>query len=96
MCLSLSNLFKPGIMDNITKLWSWLKSLPVWLRAVVLLLVGILALIFSVSCSTMSRVIVKETTSGVSITTSQSADKQNNTSIQVNPTLNFSRNVPEN
>lgn len=77
-------------------MWDWLKTLPIWLRAVVLLLVGILALIFSVSCSTMSRVIVKETTSGVTITTTQSADQQNSTSIQVNPTLNFTRNVPEN
>lgn len=83
-------------MGNITKFWNWLKTLPVWLRAVVLLLVGILALIFSVSCSTMSRVIVKETTSGVTITTTQSVDQQNSTSIQVNPTLNFTRNVPEN
>lgn len=83
-------------MDNLTKIWNWLKTLPVWLRAVVLLLVGILALIFSVSCSTMSRVIVKETTSGVTITTTQSADQQNSTSIQVNPTLNFSRNVSAN
>lgn len=82
-------------MENITKIWNWLKTLPVWLRAVVLLLVGILALIFSVSCSTMSRVIVKETTSGVTITTTQSADQQNSTSIQVNPTLNFTRNVSE-
>lgn len=83
-------------MDSLSKLWDWLKTLPVWLRAVVLLLVGILALIFSVSCSTMSRVIVKETTSGVTITTTQSADQQNSTSIQVNPTLNFTRNVSEN
>lgn len=82
-------------MDNISKIWNWLKTLPVWLRAVVLLLVGILALIFSVSCSTMSRVVVKETTSGVTITTTQSADQQNSTSIQVNPTLNFTRNVSE-
>lgn len=81
-------------MENLQKIWNWLKTLPVWLRAVVLLLVGILTLIFSVSCSTMSRVIVKETTSGVTITTSQSADEQNSTSIQVNPTLNLSRYVP--
>lgn len=83
-------------MDSIAKVWNWLKTLPVWLRAVVLLLFGILALIFSTSCSTMSRVIVKETTSGVTITTTQSADQQNSTSIQVNPTLNFSRHVSEN
>lgn len=83
-------------MESLTRVWNWLKTLPVWLRAVVLLLVGILALIFSVSCSTMSRVTVKETTSGVTITTTQSADQQNSTSIQVNPTLNFTRNVSEN
>lgn len=83
-------------MESLIKVWNWLKTLPVWLRAVFLLLVGILALIFSVSCSTMSRVLVKETSSGVTITTTQSADKQNSTSIQINPTLNFSRNVPEN
>lgn len=82
-------------MENLTKAWHWLKTLPLWLRAVVLLLVGILTLIFSTSCSTMSRVLVKETTSGVTITTTQSADKQNSTSIQVNPTLNFSRHVSE-
>lgn len=85
-----------NLMESLSKIWNWLKSLPVWLRAVVLLLVGILALIFSVSCSTMSRVIVKETASGVTITTTQSADQQNSTSIQVNPTLNFTRDVPGN
>lgn len=83
-------------MESLIKVWNWLKTLPIWLRAIVLLLIGILALIFSTSCSTMSRVIVKETTSGVTITTTQSADQQNSTSIQVNPTLNFSRHVPEN
>lgn len=83
-------------MESLVKIWNWLKTLPVWLRAVVLFLVGILALVFSVSCSTMSRVIVKETTSGVIISTTQSADQQNSTSIHVNPTLNFTRNVPEN
>lgn len=83
-------------MESLSKIWDWLKTLPLWLRAVVLLLVGILALVFSVSCSTMSRVIVKDTTSGVTITTTQSADQQNSTSIHVNPTLNFARNVPEN
>lgn len=83
-------------MESLKKLWDYLKTLPIWLRAVVLLLVGILALVFSVSCSTMSRVVVKETTSGVTITTTQSADQQNSTSIQVNPTLNFSRHVSEN
>lgn len=83
-------------MENLSKLWNWLKTLPFWLRAVVLLLLGLLALVFTTSCSTMSRVIVKETTSGVTITTTQSADQQNSTSIHVNPTLNFTRNVPEN
>lgn len=82
-------------MASFSKIWNWLKTLPVWLRAVVLLLFGILALIFSVSCSTMSRVIVKETSSGVTITTTQSADQQNSTSIQVSPTLNFTRDVSE-
>lgn len=83
-------------MDSLYKIWDWLKTLPVWLRAVVLLLVGILVLIFSTSCATMSRTIVKETSAGVSITTTQSSDRQNSTSIQVNPVLNFNRHVPEN
>lgn len=83
-------------MDSLSKLWNWLKTLPFWLRAIVLLLVGILALIFSVSCGTMSRTIVKETSAGVSITTSQSSDRQNSTSIEVNPVLNFTRHVSEN
>lgn len=36
-------------MDNFSKLWTWIKTLPVWLRAIVLFLVACLALIASMS-----------------------------------------------
>lgn len=48
--LNLKNLpFNYRFMDNFTKLWTWLKTLPIWLRAVVLTLVAVLALIASMS-----------------------------------------------
>lgn len=38
-------------MDNLIKIWTWIKTLPIWLRAIVLTLVAILALIASMSFS---------------------------------------------
>lgn len=38
-------------MDNFSKLWTWIKTLPVWLRVIVLTLVAALALIASLSFS---------------------------------------------
>ena len=38
-------------MDNYKNIWTWIKTLPIWLRAVVLTLVAILALIASMSFS---------------------------------------------
>ena len=38
-------------METLTKLWSWIKTLPLWLRAIVLFLVAVLALIASMSFS---------------------------------------------
>lgn len=43
--------FNSFIMENLSKLWTWLKTLPVWLRAIVLILVSALALIASMSLS---------------------------------------------
>lgn len=47
-------------MEFISKLWVWIKTLPIWLRAVVLVLVAALALIMSmafVSCGTTRAVV---------------------------------------
>lgn len=36
-------------MEHLSKLWTWIKTLPLWLRAIVLILVASLALIASMS-----------------------------------------------
>lgn len=38
-------------MDKFIELWNWIKTLPIWLRAIVLTLVAVLALIASMSFS---------------------------------------------
>lgn len=76
-------------METMTKLISWLKTLPVWLRALALLAIAGLALIASMSLSacgvTRASVLnrAEGTTTEVKITTS------NPTSVTATPNVNL-------
>lgn len=80
-------------MQNFSKLIEWLKTIPVWLRSVVLLLVAALLLCLSlVSCGTLNRTII--TTQGndsVQVTTEVSKRDSSSVQINVNPTLHLQK-----
>lgn len=71
---------------------TWLKKLPSWLRAVILLLGASLTFVLSLSsCGQTVKVTVKDTPNGVSISTTQTKADSSSTSIKINPTINFSK-----
>lgn len=79
-------------MDNFNKLLSWLKTLPIWLRSIVLLALSAIVLIASMSlyaCGPVVKVSVRGTKDGVTINTTQSASDSSSLNIQVNPNINF-------
>lgn len=55
-------------MENFSKLWNWLRTLPIWLRAIVLTLFACLALIASMSLSAcgLTRAVVHNGAHGTS------------------------------
>lgn len=72
------------------KLWTFLKSLPVWLRSLILALIAGLIMCLSLSaCGQTVRVTVKDTPNGVSISTSQNRADSSGTSIKIEPTINY-------
>lgn len=75
--------------DFFSKVWTWIKSLPVWLRAVVLVLVSAFLLIFSVSCGPAVRVSARTTTDSVTISISQNIVDSTGVSVSVNPNINI-------
>lgn len=77
-------------MENFTKFWSWIQTLPIWLRAIVLALIATLAFLASLSfvaCGTTTRAITHNkaegTTTTISITTSNTSPIEVNTSPNV-------------
>lgn len=83
------------LMELITKLWSWLKTLPIWLRAVALVLVASLALIMSmafVSCGTPKTVAtVQNVNPNSTVTVSMSVSNSTTNTTDVPPTINLSK-----
>lgn len=78
------------MMETLKNLMTYLKSFPVWLRAIVLALIaGLLLCLSLVSCGQTVRVTVKDTPNGVSISTSQNRADSSGTSIKIEPTINF-------
>lgn len=74
------------------KLVTYLKSLPIWLRSLVLALIaGLLLCLSLVSCGQTVRVTVKDTPNGVSISTSQNRADSSGTSIKIQPTINYNK-----
>lgn len=85
-------------MDN-NKFFSWLKTLPVWLRAVVLFLIAALVLIASMSLSacgtpkTVATVQNVNPNSTVTVTMSVSNSTTPSTSIDATPSVNLQNPV---
>lgn len=74
---------------NLSRFWEWLRSLPIWLRVVVLALIAALVLIFSTSCGQTVRVTVRDTGSGVQIDTKQFKTDSSGTHINIKPNITF-------
>lgn len=76
-------------MENLSKIWSWIKTLPVWLRAVVVFLIAALAFIATLtfaSCGTTRAVVhngATGTATEIRITTN------NPTSVTATPNVEF-------
>ena len=78
------------MIDKFTKFFSWLVGLPSWLRAVVLVLIAALIFCFTLtSCGQTVKVTVRDTTSGVQITTSQDKRDSSATNISINPNIQY-------
>lgn len=77
-------------MENFTKLWTWIKTLPVWLRAIVLALVAVLALIASMSfcaCGTPKTVAtVQNVNPNSSVTVTMTVSNSTSSSVDTNAT----------
>lgn len=84
-------------MDKLFQIWTWIKTLPLWLRSIVLILVAVLALIASMSfyaCGTPKTVATVQNvnpnstvtvTLSVSNETSSSVNTDANPSAAINP-----------
>lgn len=74
-------------MDNFSKLFKWLQTLPIWLRAVVLAIIASLVLIVSmsfISCG-VTRAVVHNGASGTS--TEIRITTNNPTSVTASPNV---------
>lgn len=74
---------------NLTKLWSWLKTLPVWLRCVVLALLSALAIIASMSMSACGATKATVTNRAQGTVTEIKITTNNPTSVQTTPNVNL-------
>lgn len=78
-------------MENFEKLWIWLKTLPLWLRSIVLLIIAALALIASMNLSAcgVTRAIVhngaKGTSTEIKITTNNPTTVSTTPNVTVTP-----------
>lgn len=77
-------------METFNKFFEWLKTLPVWLRAVALILIAALMLVFTLSSCGVTRASVLNRAEGTSteikITTS------NPTTVTATPNVNLDTN----
>ena len=79
------------MIDLLSKFWSWFKTItPLWLRALVALISAVIILIFSLSsCAQTVKVTVRDTPSGVTISTTQTKKDSAGTNISINPNINI-------
>lgn len=81
---------------DINKLWTWLKTLPVWLRVIVLTLVAALALIASMSfyaCGTPKTIATVQNVnpnSTVTVTMSVSNSTTSTPTVETTPDVSIS------
>lgn len=80
-------------MDNLKKIWSWLLTLPLWLRSVILILSAVLAILLSVSsCGTPKTVAtVQNVNPNSTVTVSMSVSNSTTNTTDVPPTINFTK-----
>ena len=80
---------------DFNKLWAWLKTLPTWLRAIVLLLVSVLALIASMSfyaCGTPKTIATVQNVnpnSTVTVTMSVSNSTTSTPTVEATPNVSL-------
>ena len=78
------------MIDKLNSLINFLRTLPVWLRSILLLLISAIILIFSLSsCGQTVRVTVRDTINGVEISTTQTKKDSSGTNISINPNINL-------
>lgn len=76
--------------EMISKIWTWLKSSPLWIRIIAIVCIAVLALLSMSACGTQKVTVrIKDTPSGVSISTTQNKADSSGTNIQVNPNINY-------
>lgn len=84
-------------MDNLIKIWTWIKTLPIWLRAIVLALVAILALIASMSfyaCGTpKTTASVQNVNPNSTVTVTMTVSNSTSSSVDTDatPSLDFNQ-----
>lgn len=79
-------------MEKFKNLLSWLKTLPVWLRSLILALVaGLIFCLSLTSCGQTVKVTVRDTTNGVEISTTQTKRDSSGTNIHINPNISYQK-----
>lgn len=83
-------------MENLTKFWSWLKTLPYWARCVVIILICAIITIASMfvsSCGTPKTVAtVQNVNPNSAVTVTMTVSNSNSTSVDTNATPSVSFN----
>lgn len=76
-------------MENVKKLISWLKTLPIWMRAIVLLALSVLALFATMSLSACGTTKVVVRNGADSTSTQVSVSTNNPTTVDTRPKVEF-------
>ena len=74
-------------MEKLVKILSFLRDLPLWARVVASVALA-LVLLVATSCGQTVKVTVRDTPSGVSISTNQNKADSSATSINIDPIVN--------
>lgn len=83
--------FLSDIIMDATKIFSWIKSLPLWGRIVAILLIAGLAILFVSSCGTPKTVAtVSNVNPNSTVTVTLSVSNENNTTVETEATPSVS------
>lgn len=75
--------------ETLKKIWENLKKLPLWLRAVVLLLIAALALIATTSCGPSTKIVTRtDNKSSVDISITQPSTNDTDVNVDTKPEVN--------